>query len=336
MYAENINAWSATWSSWIVSTVWQSTVLALVVYVAAALLRRSSPAVRYWLWQIVAIKLLLVPLWTFAVPAEWLPQSWRTALTQGSPAIVTARAEIEAIPTAPQSNEPTISGENEPALSIAEPHTVASVSTATKGALTWTAWLMIGWIAVVAAQVVLLIVQRVRLSRLLSTCAPAPDGVRAVVADCAASLKLARVPDTLISELDCSPFVCGVWRPVVVLPRALESLLADGEILPVLMHELAHIQRRDLLWNWIPQLAQMLYFFHPIAHWASFRIRLEGELACDGLAMSTTNKGAREYAELLVRVVSQLSEPALLRSGSVASAGLSSHLPIRTDQKDRT
>ena len=39
-----------------------------VATLIAWLLRRSSPVVRYWLWQIVAIKLLLMPFWTFAIP----------------------------------------------------------------------------------------------------------------------------------------------------------------------------------------------------------------------------------------------------------------------------
>ena len=56
----------ATGAVWAV--VWQSTLLAAGVTLAALLLRRSSPAVHYWLWQIVALKLLLMPFWTLAVP----------------------------------------------------------------------------------------------------------------------------------------------------------------------------------------------------------------------------------------------------------------------------
>ena len=70
-----IDALAADWLALVIAVVWQSTLLAGVVAVVAWLLRRSSPAVRYWLWQIVAIKILLAPVWTLAVPIAWLPEA---------------------------------------------------------------------------------------------------------------------------------------------------------------------------------------------------------------------------------------------------------------------
>ncbi len=67
------NALAANWSTLVIAVLWQSTVLAVVVGVVAWLLRTASPAIRYWLWQIVAIKILLAPLWTLAVPFAWWP-----------------------------------------------------------------------------------------------------------------------------------------------------------------------------------------------------------------------------------------------------------------------
>ena len=135
-------------------------------------------------------------------------------------------------------------------------------------------------------------------------------------------LRLRRVPRVLVTDAECSPFVCGLWRTVMVLPRSLATILPDNEIMPVLVHETAHVKRYDLLFGSIPQLAHMLYFFHPIAHLVAFRTRLEAELACDGWAMAESGHGAGVRADLLVRVVSRLSEPAMLRTGSTAAAGL--------------
>jgi beta-lactamase regulating signal transducer with metallopeptidase domain len=102
----------------------------------------------------------------------------------------------------------------------------------------------------------------------------------------------------------------------------LAESLSEGELAPILAHELAHVKRRDLLWCWTVQIARCLYFFHPVAHWVAFQTRLESELACDAQAMALTSQPASGYAELLVRVVSHLSQPTILRSGSTASAGL--------------
>jgi beta-lactamase regulating signal transducer with metallopeptidase domain len=181
---------------------------------------------------------------------------------------------------------------------------------------------MLAWAVVVIGQFALLLWHLARLRHVLKHASPAGAALESLIRDCAERVKLARPPHALSVDTECSPFVCGVWRPVIVLPKSLEQLLSDGMLAPVIVHELAHVKRWDLLWNWIPQIARMLYFFNPVVHWVAFRIRLEGELACDGWAMAATGKAPDDYADLLVRIVGRLSEPAMLRSGSAASAGL--------------
>jgi hypothetical protein len=65
---QGLNDSSEAWTRVMWAILWQSTLLAAVIALVALLLRRTSPAVRYWLWQIVAIKLLLMPFWTRAIP----------------------------------------------------------------------------------------------------------------------------------------------------------------------------------------------------------------------------------------------------------------------------
>jgi beta-lactamase regulating signal transducer with metallopeptidase domain len=322
---------AADWSALLIAVVWQSTLLAAVVAVVAWLLRRSTPSIRYWLWQIVAIKILFAPLWTLAVPLAWVPEvspfsamSSREHVASTPPAAAQSKSALaeSALLTArssPVAPSPPAAETGTPSLPIAPGGPMAVPSTS---ALSWRAWLMFAWAVIVVAQLVVLLGQRARLVRLLRQASPASAALDTLVAQCATRLRLGRVPRVLVTEVECSPFVCGLSRTVMVLPRSLESLLPQNEIEPVLIHELAHVKRYDLFFGWIPQLARMFYFFHPIAHLVAFRTRLEAELACDGWAMAESGHGAGAYADLLVRVVSRLSEPAMLRSGSTASAGL--------------
>jgi beta-lactamase regulating signal transducer with metallopeptidase domain len=87
----------------------------------------------------------------------------------------------------------------------------------------------------------------------------------------------------------------------------------------VLLHELAHVKRRDLLWGWLPEIARLLYWFHPVIHWVYYRLRLERELACDQLAMALSGQSAAGYAETLVRVVSHASQPALFQTAAASA-----------------
>ena len=63
-----INRFSTAWAGLMGAIVWQSALLVAIVTLAALALRRASPRVRYWLWQIVTIKLLVMPFWVLAVP----------------------------------------------------------------------------------------------------------------------------------------------------------------------------------------------------------------------------------------------------------------------------
>ena len=58
-FIDAVNRWGAEWTTLVAAMLWQSTLVALVVGAVAYALKQSSPAMRYWLWQIVAIKLLV-------------------------------------------------------------------------------------------------------------------------------------------------------------------------------------------------------------------------------------------------------------------------------------
>ncbi|MFI5457045.1 MAG: M56 family metallopeptidase [Isosphaerales bacterium] len=83
----------------------------------------------------------------------------------------------------------------------------------------------------------------------------------------------------------------------------------------------------DLFWDWFPAIARMLFFFHPVAHWAAGRILLERELACDQAAMNLSNRDAASYARMLVQVASAASFPLRASATAIDSAfeNVSSH-----------
>jgi len=157
--------------------------------------------------------------------------------------------------------------------------------------------------------------QRNRLERLLRRAEPADDlALLGLVTELSGRIGLRLRPEVLVNDGDSSPFVCGLRRPALVLPRVLARSLDPDSLRSILLHELTHIKRRDLLWDWIPTIARVLYFFHPAAHYIVYRARLERELACDQAAMVLTGQGAAGYASTLVEVVSRSSAPPGLRA----------------------
>src|SRR5574338_1107070 len=114
-------------------------------------------------------------------------------------------------------------------------------------------------------------------------------------------LGLNEAPRLVRSEDAKMPFACGLVRPTVVLPAECDGWTADRRR-AVLLHELAHVRRRDLVGHTVGRFACALYWFHPLVWTAAKRLRSESERACDDLAL---NCGARasDYAEHLLDIV---------------------------------
>jgi hypothetical protein len=93
-----------------------------------------------------------------------------------------------------------------------------------------------------------------RLRCLLAAATPADPELQAESQRVAAEYKLHPVPRLVVTQASCSPFVCGGLRPTVVLPASLLPHLEPGELRRILLHEQAHLKRRDLWWNWLPEI----------------------------------------------------------------------------------
>lgn len=103
------------------------------------------------------------------------------------------------------------------------------------------------------------------------------------------------------------PFAWGWNRPVVLLPDSWQTW-DDRCLTAVLVHEAAHLKRRDGLALWMGRLATALWWFHPLVwildHWA----RAECERATDDAVLSSGEK-ASQYAENLLSIGRSLRRP---------------------------
>ena len=135
--------------------------------------------------------------------------------------------------------------------------------------------------------------------------------------------RMMRVPRRLRflrSDRVSMPLACGVWRPAVVLPVEADDW-HDARIRAVLLHELAHVRRRDCLTQLLVDAAVALLWFHPLAWMARRAVRRERERACDDLVL-VSGTDAPEYAMHLLDVAraAQGQPSGLVMSGGVAMA----------------
>ena len=99
------------------------------------------------------------------------------------------------------------------------------------------------------------------------------------------------------------PLTWGILRPRVALPVNVESW-DDERIRTVLLHELAHVRRRDCLTQWIAEIAHILHWFNPLVWLAVCRMRLDRERACDDMVLDR-GLAPPAYADQLLKITAE-------------------------------
>jgi beta-lactamase regulating signal transducer with metallopeptidase domain len=105
----------------------------------------------------------------------------------------------------------------------------------------------------------------------------------------------------LVSQRIQSPMATGFRRPAVIVPSNLFAHFDEGEFDHVLLHELAHVARRDDWSNLFARCLNAVVGLHPVAAWTLRQIARERELACDDWVVSRIGE-ARPYAASLARL----------------------------------
>lgn len=100
------------------------------------------------------------------------------------------------------------------------------------------------------------------------------------------ALGIARNVVVRLTDDVVGPCATRLLRPIIWLPASLLTHTPAAQLEALLAHELAHIARKDWLWNGVQCFIEALLFYHPAMWWLSRRIRQEREHACDDLAVA--------------------------------------------------
>ena len=297
---ETINNAAAVWKDAMWLALWQSTALAGVVFVLTRLLRRAPARVVFWLWLLVPLRLLIMPVVKLDLPVLPPESSQPAVSVQPPPAPIPVRA----LPRGPVANRPVVvPGTDAPSIAVSP----------------W-AWCVAAWLVGVVVCAVRFATSYWRMRPLVRESAPGEDSALAhAVGRASELLGVRRTPSVRVAQQDVSPFVMGVFHPVVVLPAGLAARVSGEQLLSVVAHEIAHLRRRDTLTGWLVAACQALYYFHPIFYLAKRRIMFERERACDECVLARGSAKAKPYAEALVSAAEACGRARHVASAVVAA-----------------
>ena len=261
--------------------LWQSGLLiAVVLAVDLLLARKVRAAVRHALWLVVLVKLLLPPSLALPTGAAW----W---LVPAKPAVKSPMPRFQMVTT----DEVAPAERGFPVASVVLP----------PARLDRAGWMLLagggvslgllGWLMYRWGQVV----RRVRRAKPVGELAGTVGGdLRWEEMSHGYRVKLVEEP--------MSPAVCGLFRPVILLPRMLAERLTTGQLRAVLLHEVMHLRRWDIWTNCAQAVLQILYWWHPLVWMANGRMRRLREEAVDDAVVVALGGEGEVYAPTLLEV----------------------------------
>jgi HEAT repeat protein/beta-lactamase regulating signal transducer with metallopeptidase domain len=263
-------------------------------------LRRGSAAARHLVWTLALCSAVVLPALSLALPRWELPIV-RTGSVQAPPAAAREEPGAPAPVANRLENGPRLPRAASAARDKAPRNDVSPVSSAIPLRLTWPQALFTIWLAGALAILARLAIGVVAVRWLSRRTQEVTDArwlpmARALAHQVGVRGRLR----FLRSGRASMPVAAGIFRPSLIMPADADSW-SDDRLRVVLLHELAHVKRRDCLTHLIAQVACAFYWFNPLAWIAAKRARTERERACDDLVLAAGTRGS-DYADQLLDI----------------------------------
>jgi beta-lactamase regulating signal transducer with metallopeptidase domain len=271
---------------WLAPALWlvaRGTVLLVLAALAVLALRRASAAARHLAWGLALAGMLALPVLTLAAPRWELP--WVRVVSVDAP----------------------------PPVSVPGPAREG------RRPLPWGTMVLAAW--GIGAALTLgrygVAVVSVRLIARRATPVTGGEWMRRV-REAGEELGMAEPVRLLRAEGAAMPMTWGILRPVVLIPAEADGWTPERKRV-VLLHEMAHVSRRDCLWQTLVRLACAAYWFHPGVWWAARQMHVEREQACDDRVLAGGTR-ASDYAGHLLEVARSFRSGPLSAAAAVAMA----------------
>lgn len=146
------------------------------------------------------------------------------------------------------------------------------------------------------------------------------DKFNNILEECLIAMNIRKKVKLLYTSKISSPCVYGMMRPVIFIPLNVAESIREDEFKYTILHELAHIKRKDILINWISIILNCVYWFNPIIWYGFHRMKQDCEVSCDALALKYLKSYENiDYGNTIIKII-QLGSKAKPLIGTTSMA----------------
>ncbi len=286
----------------ILHSLWQAALVAAAVFLINTLLWKNSARLRY---TVAVSGLLLILCGVFL--------TWRIM------EIEPTNVAVDAAPLPLATNTESIPAIFEPELPAVESESVVSLVSIVG---LWAPYASSVYVIGVALMLLRLAISAIGVGRLRVASKLVNDQVAVQAEQLVQRIGIRVRPSLKTCERVLVPIVTGVIKPTILLPTFAISGMTQPELDAILLHELAHIRRGDLLVNLMQRIAESFLFFHPAIWYVSRVITNERENCCDDIVLGRYSQ--ETYASALIRLAESCTDKDMAPIASLAATGASS------------
>jgi beta-lactamase regulating signal transducer with metallopeptidase domain/uncharacterized GH25 family protein len=339
-----MNAWLTAFGGWqplVDAPVWVLMLLKISAILAAAWLAhlaiaRTNPRWRVVLWRVTAVGLLVLPAIAWLLPGLEIrvlkptPVEEVATVSPAPKAMLDARTMTSRIPSDYPGNLPDTRAPNFLPKSGSRPPKTLVPSMETRSAsppaespapeppqsgdIAWSTLLLATWLGGIVVLGIRLCLGHYWISATTRGAKQVPPWVRCECTRVAEATGCRRRVEVVQSPEVESPFLCGLRRPLLLLPAQMCEASYCKDLPGILAHELAHVRSHDVSWNAALQAISIALWFHPLI-WRVRKAHLAAcELVSDAVSASFVGD-VTGYCRTLARVAVDVC-------GSLPSAGI--------------
>ncbi len=276
-----------SFQNWVIQTgLMVSLLIVLILVIRRPFAKTFGANAAYALWSLPLIRLFLP---AFSVPQNWVPE-----FMQQTP-------DLDTVPTLPAFEFPA------PDISEMGENSVLPAPTYTAGTevFHWEILVVGLWLFIAVTWLSYQMLQQFRFKSFLEKGSALPNAeLLAQIDRASVTVGLSKRPKVRVAMDQTGPLVTGVVNPLVIVPNNFTTMFDRSQQHFALVHEFAHIKRRDLWVALTTLIFRAVNWPNPIVHYAAHKMRGDQEAACDAFVVKVTGgETAHSYAETLVKAV---------------------------------